>query len=98
MLESCVRPNSVVIACHLCSLGHYHTGIVHTETCSMFKSNMLEGVFFKCMARVTTTNFMVVETTEKLQSLAAKSTDIPTDFEVLCLFSSVHTDILCLFF
>lgn len=34
----------------------------------------------------------------KLHSLAARSTDIPTDFEVLCLFSSVHTDILRLFF
>jgi hypothetical protein len=30
--------------------------------------------------------------------LAAKSTDIPTDFEVLCLFSSVHTDIFYVFF
>lgn len=63
MLESCVRPNSVVIACHLCSLGHSNTGIVHTKTCSLFKSNMLEGVFLKCMARVITTSFMVVETT-----------------------------------
>lgn len=63
MLESCVRPNSVVIACHLCSLGHSDTGIVLTKPCSLFKSNVLEGVFWKCMARVITTNFMVVETT-----------------------------------
>lgn len=67
MLESCLRYNSVVIACLLCSLGLYHTGIVHTETCSLFKSNMLEGVFLKCMARVTTTNFMVVENTESFK-------------------------------
>lgn len=63
MLESCVRPNSVVIACYLCCLGHSDTGIVHAKTCSLFKSNMLEGVFVKCMARVISTNFMVLETT-----------------------------------
>ena len=45
MLESFVRPNSVVIACHLCSLGHSGAGIVRTKTCSLSKSNMLEGVF-----------------------------------------------------